>query len=232
VHNVEFVPSAAFVLLSGGLDSVVCAAMTVAAGDSVAGLFFDYGQASAAREEAAARSVAAHYGFRLESIALPWLGMISRSSLMKGSDGPPDLPAGATDREEAEASRSVWVENRNAIFVNVAAAYAAAAGGGVVVAGFNREEADRFPDNSRRFVEAVDRLLEISAGAPVRLSCPVIDMNKREITAAGIELDIPWGMLWSCYRGGGLMCGRCESCLGLRRAVAGTAAERAVAFDD
>ena len=217
-------------LLSGGLDSVVCAATAVAAAGPVSGLFFDYGQLSAAREQAAARAVAEYYGFDLETIALPWLGRISRSSLMKGSKGPPDLDAQATAREAEAASRDVWVENRNAIFVNIAAAYAAAAGGGTVVAGFNREEAERFPDNSPRFVEAADRLLETSAGAPVRLWCPVIQMDKREIAAAGIELGIPWGMLWSCYRGGEMMCGRCESCRGLRRAVAGTAAEGAVRF--
>lgn len=217
-------------LLSGGLDSVVCAAMTAAAGGSVTGLFFEYGQLSAAREETAARAIAAHYRFELETIALPWLGRITRSSLVKGSGGPPDVSAQATGEEATVASRSVWVENRNAIFVNIAAAYVAAAGGGVVVTGFNREEAARFPDNSPRFVEASDRLLEISAGAPVRLFCPLIGMDKREIAAAGIELGIPWELLWSCYRGGERMCGRCESCRGLRRAVAGTAAERAVAF--
>lgn len=217
-------------LLSGGLDSAVCAAMTASAGVPTAALFFDYGQLSASREQAAVREVARHYGFSLETVALPWLGKISRSSLIEGSDGPPDLSADATAREAADASREVWVENRNAIFVNIAAAYAAAAGGGVVVAGFNREEAERFPDNGPRFVEAADRLLEIGAGAPVRLWCPVIGMDKREIARAGMALGVPWGMLWSCYRGEDLMCGTCESCRGLRRAVAGTPAERAVVF--
>ncbi len=56
-------------------------------------------------------------------------------------------------------------------------------------------------------------------------------MTKVEIVREGLRLGIPWGDLWSCYRGGESMCGRCESCLRLKRAVAGTAASGLIDFE-
>ena len=223
--------SAGVVLLSGGLDSTVAAALALRARTAASALFFDYGQIAAMREEAAARAIAAHCRLGFEALDISWLGRISRSALARGSEGAPDLPEHASRLEAQRASRAVWVENRNAIFINIGAAFAAARGGGVIVTGFNREEAERFPDNSERFVEAVNRALEISAGEPVRVVSPTLGMDKRAIAAAGIELGIPWEALWSCYRDGERMCGRCESCMSLRRAIVGTAAWEAVRFE-
>ena len=61
----------------------------------------------------------------------------------------------------------------------------------------------------------------------MRVEAPTIAMDKIQIVKEGIRLDIPWESVWSCYRDGKLMCGRCESCFRLNRAVTGTeAAER------
>jgi 7-cyano-7-deazaguanine synthase len=108
---------------------------------------------------------------------------------------------------------------------------AAAKGCGVVIVGFNREEAQDFPDNGEDFLASVNASLEIGAGAPVRVESPTVALVKREIVARGIGLGIPWTNLWSCYRGGERMCGLCESCGRLRRAIAGTSAEDEVVFE-
>jgi 7-cyano-7-deazaguanine synthase len=46
-------------------------------------------------------------------------------------------------------------------------------------------------------------------------------LNKTDIVNLGLRLAVPLQYLWSCYRGGGKMCGRCESCQRLRRAAQG-----------
>ncbi|MDD4858109.1 MAG: 7-cyano-7-deazaguanine synthase, partial [Candidatus Krumholzibacteria bacterium] len=101
---------------------------------------------------------------------------------------------------------------------------------GEVVVGFNREEAAAFPDNSETFLERINGALELGLRCRVRVVCPTLRMTKREIVDGALALGIPLELLWSCYGGGELPCGSCESCLRLKRAVAGTPAERRVRF--
>jgi len=193
-------------------------------------LFFDYGQAAARREESASRAIAAHFGTGLEKVELPWLGRISRSALTARADRVPD-PPGGLDGADGSTASAVRVENRNAILINVAAAWASATGCRAVVAGFNADEARTFPDNSEEFLEAVNKALQAGCEGKVRVESPTAGMDKRRIAREGLRLGIPWEELWSCYRGRSRMCGRCESCLRLREAVRSTPAESRVAFE-
>ena len=222
----------AVALLSGGLDSAVSLAMAAEQYEVILSLFFDYGQIPAVREEESSKAFASHHGTAFEKVDLRWLGHISSSTMTPGGADTPDYPVAGNPDEQARVSRAVWVENRNGIFINIAAAYAEARGATVVVTGFNSEEAGAFPDNGAPFVEAVNASLRISAGAPVRVESPTLHMRKSEIVARGLELDVPFGRLWSCYRGGERMCGRCESCVRLKNAVSGTRARASIFFED
>jgi 7-cyano-7-deazaguanine synthase len=219
----------AVVLLSGGLDSTAAVALAPEAGcEPAAALFFDYGQHAAQKEELAARGIAGFYRIAFERIELPWIARFSKSALVAGVGEPPRW---SPDRLDDTAPRAVWVENRNGIFVNIAAFYAAEQGKDAIVVGFNREEAAAFPDNSGEYVDRVNRALELSLGRGVRVIAPTLGMSKREIVERSLALGIPWELLWSCYRGGNLPCGACESCLRLKRAVGGTDAEGRVRFE-
>jgi len=220
----------AVVLLSGGLDSTVALASAAAAGRVPAVcLYFDYGQRAARREGEAARRIAAHYGVSLEEIELPWLARLSKSALVAGGEG---SLRWSRERLGDTALRDVWVENRNGIFIDIAAFHAAERECGTVIVGFNREEAAAFPDNSEEYLARMNAALELGVARRVRAESPTLRMTKRDIAARGLELDIPWELLWSCYGGGGRMCGSCESCLRLRGAVAGTPAEPRVLFEE
>ena len=220
----------AVILLSGGLDSTVALAMSQELFRIDTALFIDYGQLGAGREQVAASAVASHYQIPLRVISDP----VARGDVgfvpYRGR-GDPRFPGWRHGEGLEAVSRSVWVENRNGIIVNIAAALASVLGCEVVITGFNAEEARTFPDNSLEFVEAVNRSLKISAGTPVRVESPTISMSKKEIVAAGIGLGIPWETIWSCYRPGITMCGRCESCSRLRMAVEGTPAAGRVVFE-
>ncbi|MBN2184875.1 MAG: 7-cyano-7-deazaguanine synthase QueC [Candidatus Krumholzibacteriota bacterium] len=219
----------AVVLLSGGLDSTVSLAISAEEGIPSLALFFDYNQKALAREERAAVSIAGYYGLEIRKVELPWLGEISSSAIISRTKEIPDYSgSGAEGREDA--SRSVWVENRNGIFINAAAAFAAAWSCEMIVTGFNREEASAFPDNSFEYLEAANKALRLSVGSPVRVAAPTISMGKKEIVSRGIDLDIPWELIWSCYGDGELMCGICESCVRFQNAVAGSSAEKRVRF--
>jgi len=211
----------ALVLLSGGLDSTVAAALYRARSGPVAlGLCVDYGQRAARREAEAAVAVGAALGFPVQLAGLPLLAEVTGTALV-ARDRP--LPQPEPQRIDADApgnADAVWVPNRNGLLVNLAAALAEACGLDVVVVGFNAEEAATFPDNSARFVERLNACLEDSTRGRVRVECPTLRLTKAQILAEGRAVGAPVHLAWSCYEGGTAPCGRCESCRRRQRAEA------------
>lgn len=228
MNNERSSKTAAVVLLSGGLDSTVSLALSRGRTTIETAIFFDYKQHASIKEREAASRIAEHYETGFEIIELPWLGEVSSSSLIAGKGEPPHLSLESSGDAEQASARAVWVENRNTIFLGIAAAVAAERDCRLVIAGFNAEEARDFPDNSEIFIDSMNKVLELGVSKPVRIVSPTIAMGKREIASEGLRLDIPWNMIWSCYRDEEMMCGDCESCIRLLRAVSGTEAESRV----
>lgn len=202
-------------LLSGGLDSIVSLARAVKERSVEAVMFFDYGQRAWESERVSAMSAANYYGLPFQDVDVRWLESLSPPGMQRSS---------ATDRrdEKPDALQSlddVWIPNRNGVFVNIAAAYAERAACDTIVTGFNREEAEEFPDNSADYVARVNHALELSTRNHVRVESFTIDLDKRAILRLGLELKAPLSIVWSCYRSGGRMCGRCASCRRLRGAL-------------
>lgn len=217
--------TASVILLSGGLDSAANLALCARRDRLLAALTIRYGQKAEAREVEAARALCAHYGVRHEVVDLRWLGAMGGSSLTEGASAIPELATSELDREEVirQSAKSVWVPNRNGVFLNVAAAYAERLGAQRVVVGFNREEAATFPDNSIDYLKRATAALALSTANQVEVFCYTAAWDKREIVAHLRELDpaFPYHLVWSCYLGGETRCGRCESCRRFERAVKG-----------
>ncbi len=206
------------VLLSGGLDSVVNLKKAHDQGEVVLALTFDYGQASFSSERRAAGECARRYGIRHRVVALPWFSEL----LPPAIGGPEEVPshAGESPKPHEEILKEVWVPNRNCVLVAVGAAHAEAAGAGYLVAGFNLEEAEVFPDNSAEFVEAMNRVLGISTLSAVKVVAYTQGMTKSETVRLAGEIDAPLDIVYSCYRPSPeqVMCGSCQSCVRLREA--------------
>ncbi|MFZ5899219.1 MAG: 7-cyano-7-deazaguanine synthase QueC [Bacillota bacterium] len=209
------------VLLSGGLDSVVNLAYARNTLDIRLCLTADYGQAAAASEIAAARAIAGYYRLEHGVVELPFLQGISGSALFNPGQLPEPAPDELDNPDAAgKTAQAVWVPNRNGLLINVAACFAEALQCERIVVGFNREEAATFPDNSADFVAAVNKALKFSTLAGVQVVCYTQRLNKAEIVALGKRLDVPWNLIWSCYRSGKRPCGKCESCRRFYRAMA------------
>lgn len=212
-------------LLSGGLDSTVNAALAVR--DSAAetcrcvALTFDYGQRAARREIEAARAICGHLGIQQETIELPWLARLTRTALVSDAAEVPrpseaDLDDAAASTASADA---VWVPNRNGVFLNIAAAWAESVGAERVIAGFNAEEAATFPDNSVDFLDATNGALRYSTRGTVRVESLTAALTKTEIFQRAREVEAPIWLSWSCYFGDSAPCGECESCRRFRRGL-------------
>lgn len=212
--------NSAVILLSGGLDSVVSLALVKEICSDILALTFNYGQKSFEAEKNASAKIAQFYKIEHKIIELPWLGEISTSSLNTSAEVP-TVEMENLDNEEitSDSSNSVWVPNRNGLFVNIAATYAEALNYNSVVIGANLEEAQTFKDNTKEFVNAINKSFENSLNKTVMLVAPLIDSTKEEIVKMGIELNIPFDLLHSCYISTKHHCGKCESCMRLKRAL-------------
>jgi 7-cyano-7-deazaguanine synthase len=199
-------------------------------GEVLTGLTFDYGQRAARPEREASERICRQLSVAHRVISLPWMAGASLSALLgEGRDVPRVHQSNLSDPAMSEQSaRAVWVPNRNGIFINIAAALAESHGAGLVVTGFNREEAATFPDNTPAFVDAVNGALNYSTLTHVQVVSYTAEMDKGEILRAGLASGAPLEYVWSCYLGGPNMCGKCESCQRLRRAIAGTDAEEKI----
>jgi 7-cyano-7-deazaguanine synthase len=218
------------VLLSAGLDSVVNLYLARQRGEVVLALTFDYGQRSARRETQRAGDLCAHLEVPHRSLDISWLGQWTDSAITGSRISLPVHAAsewwnGKVDFQAA--ADAVWVPNRNGVFVSIGAAAAEALGSDTLVAGFNAEEAETFPDNSRDFVDASNRALAYSTRGRVCLVSYTQEWDKDRIFREGKRLGVAWKYLWSCYNDAELMCGECESCARLLRA-----ADRAEAGDE
>lgn len=217
------------ILLSGGLDSTVALALHL--GKSVVDLAitFDYGQRANQREISAARSIAEHYHIPHKVVPLPFLQEQTFSALVNRSEGLPLMELSDLDDLDGQAQKSarqVWVPNRNGLFLNIAAVYAENMGeGAVLITGFNREEAATFPDNSLEFMAAMNLCFTFSTQNQVTVVSETSIYSKMEIVREGLRLHVPFEHIWSCYESEERVCGQCESCLRLKRALLANGAQ-------
>ncbi len=209
------------VLLSAGLDSTVNAFEVKKHGREIAlALTFNYGQRAAVKEIECAAKLAAHLQVPHKVLDLTWFKDFNKSSLLVESQNVPVGTEVQIDNQEVsqETAKSVWVPNRNGVFINIAAAYAEALGADAVIPGFNVEEAATFPDNSKQFLEAATKALWFSTATHVTAGCYTTHLAKPDIVRLGQGLKVPWEMVWPCYFGDEKWCGECESCLRSKRA--------------
>jgi 7-cyano-7-deazaguanine synthase len=206
----------AVILLSAGLDSLTALSEAVRELDVVCALTVDYGQRAAGREIAMAKKIAAHYHVKHKIIHLPWYAKIIDSSLVNRKTDVPQLKN--AENGNLKTAKAVWVPNRNGLFLNIAAAYAESLHAQYVIAGFNKEEAATFPDNSLAYCQAMDTALGYSTLNKVKIKNYFFNKNKNQIYAKALQNKAPLKYVWPCYHGDWRICGTCESCRRFLRA--------------
>jgi len=209
-------------LLSGGLDSTVNLLAARKESEIVLALTFDYGQRAAEKELAVSSQLTSHFKIPHRTLKLPFFSDLGKSSLVDSSQQVPIGNSVSIDdlQISQQTAQSVWVPNRNGIFLNIAAGFAEALGADWIVPGFNKEEAATFPDNSEDFLQATSRALQFSTANRVQVKCFTTSLLKTEIVSLGIKLGLDWKWIWPCYLNEAQWCGQCESCQRSKRAMA------------
>jgi 7-cyano-7-deazaguanine synthase len=202
--------TAAVVLVSGGLDSMVSAARAREDGHRLFALSIDYNQRHQV-ELAAARRIAARLGAERHVVLPLDLSAFGGSALTAAIAVPkggvePGIPV-------------TYVPARNTIFLSLALGWAEAMGARDLYIGVNALDYSGYPDCRPEFIAAFEGLAELATkagveGAPFRIRAPLQHMTKAQIVVEAARLGLDAGMSWSCYdpAPGGVHCGLCDSC--------------------
>lgn len=207
------------VLLSGDLDSVVNLHLAAQKGRVLMALTFDYGQRAAKREIKSAQFFCQKLKVPHQVIDLTWLKEVTKTALVQRDQDLPELKDLDDAKEGGESAKTVWVPNRNGVFINIAARFAESLNAEFIVPGFNQEEAATFPDNSQSFIDAANGALSLSTMTHAKVKCFTTDLDKSEMVVKAKDLGVEFSHLWSCYRDGEKPCGYCESCQRTARAL-------------
>lgn len=208
----------AIVLLSGGIDSCVCAAIAARdfGHDNVIGLSIIYGQKHF-REIAAASKVATKLGLlQHRVIELPEkMFADSSSSLVNPAVIVPDATYEELEEQRGQRASSTYVPFRNGLFLSIAAAIAMQVNVGYIFYGAHMEMRGdyAYPDCTPEFNEAMQRSIFLGTYGEVKPVAPLLFMTKVEIVTKAIELEAPLEDTYSCYKGNELQCGECPTCI-------------------
>ncbi len=202
-------PQPAIVLVSGGMDSCVTAAIAAREHSELAFLHANYGQRTEQRELLAFKAIALHYDVRHTLVvSLAHLAAIGGSSLTDS-----EIPVSPADLH-AQGVPTSYVPFRNGNLLAVAASWAEVLGARSLYIGAVEEDSSGYPDCRRIFFDAFTDVIRHGTrpGTSIEIHTPLIRLTKAEIVKKGISLQAPLEHTWSCYQHDNVACGVCDSC--------------------
>ena len=199
----------AVILLSGGLDSMVCAGLAREQGFALLALTIDYNQRHRIELDAA-QVIAQRIGVT-RHVVLPmdlrhFGGSALTAEIAVPKDGVgTDIPV-------------TYVPARNLVFLSLALAWAEAAGSLDIFIGVNALDYSGYPDCRPEFIDGFQSLARVATkvgteGGKVRIHAPLQHLSKADIAREAFRLGLDPAMSWSCYDPqDGKPCGLCDSC--------------------
>ena len=199
----------AIVLISGGLDSCVTAAIANE-GYRLAFLHVNYGQRTEKRELKSFSDIADYYRISNRLITdISYLKHIGGSSL---TDPSRQVPKGSPKSGEIP---NTYVPFRNTHLIAIAVSWAEVIGAKKIFIGATEVDSSGYPDCRKRYFEAYNRLVRegTKPETEIEIVTPLIRLEKGEIVKKGVQLKAPLQLTWSCYVSEDIACGRCQSCI-------------------
>jgi 7-cyano-7-deazaguanine synthase len=198
----------AVVLLSGGMDSCVCAALAVRDFEAAA-VHVSYGQRTQERERDAFIAICERLAIRdrlvVRNEALPAIGGSALTD-----DGIVVPEAGAS----GPGVPVTYVPFRNAHFLSVAVSWAEVLGAEKIYIGAVEPDSSGYPDCRPAYYQAFNEVIRMGTReGKIEIVTPLIAMHKVEIIRLGLELGAPFDLTWSCYSRQDRACGVCDSCV-------------------
>lgn len=200
----------AIVLVSGGMDSLVCAAEAIATGAEVSFLHMNYGQKTSKKEHSCFNLIADFYKIpeeRRKIIDMSFLKQIGGSSLTDDSITVKNFAG------DSDLIPDSYVPFRNSIILSLAVSWAEVTGATKLYIGANHEDSPGYPDCRPAYYQAFSKVVELGTKkGDIRIETPVLNLRKSEIVSRGKILKVPFQLSWSCYASADIACGVCDSC--------------------
>lgn len=196
------------VLLSGGMDSCVCAALAARDHDTAA-LHVSYGQRTESRERESFAAICDRLEIRER--------LLVRNQALQAIGGSALTDENIPVPEAHAAGRDIpitYVPFRNAHFLSAAVSWAEVLGADKIYIGAVEPDSSGYPDCRPAYYRAFNEV--IAAGTrdgKIKVVTPLIAMRKCEIVRLGLELGAPFDLTWSCYSREDRACGVCDSCV-------------------
>ncbi|WP_017317696.1 7-cyano-7-deazaguanine synthase QueC [Mastigocladopsis repens] len=203
----------AVILLSGGLDSSTVLYQALADGCKCYAISFDYQQRHR-RELHSALAIAQKVEVVDHQVVKFDLRQWGGSAL---TDDAIDLPQKRPLEEMSQSIPVTYVPARNTIFLSFALAYAETIAAERIYIGVNALDYSGYPDCRPDYIQAMQEVFRLGTKQgreeqPISIVTPLIYLKKTEIIQLGNKLGVPWELTWSCYAGGDISCGVCDSC--------------------
>jgi len=198
----------AIVLVSGGMDSCLTAAMANEK-YNLAFLHVNYGQRTEKRELQAFNDIANYYGVEERLVVnIKYLSEIGGSSL---TDNEMEVTKPDLDSKEIPSS---YVPFRNANILSIATSWAEVLEAESIFIGAVEEDSSGYPDCRRSFYDFFEKMIKegTKPDTNITIETPIINMSKEEIIIKSMELNSPIQLTWSCYKSNTIACGECDSC--------------------
>jgi len=198
----------AVVLLSGGMDSCVCAALAERDWGAAA-VHISYGQRTEERERRAFLAICERLGIAQRlMVRNEALRAIGGSALTDGSIA---VPAAGRPGHEVPVT---YVPFRNAHFLSVAVSWAEVLAASKVYIGAVEQDSSGYPDCRPAYYQAFNEVVKTGTkDGRIQIVTPLIGFRKAEIVSLGLELGAPFDLTWSCYSHEDRACGVCDSCV-------------------
>jgi len=198
-------------MLSGGMDSAVCAAIAKKKGYSIAALHLNYGQKTQSKELECFHKLAADFS-AVEKLVVDvsHLAKIGGSSLTDKNI--PVERAAIVKKNEIPSS---YVPFRNGNILSIAASWAEVINAEALVIGAMQLDYSGYPDCREEFFEAMEKAINLGTKPETKLEIltPIINFTKADVVRTGAELGVHFEHTWSCYSDSDKACGKCDSCV-------------------
>jgi len=216
------------VLLSGGMDSCVCAALA-ARDHQAAAVHVSYGQRTEQRERRSFESICDRLEIRDRLLVRnEALRAIGGSALTDSSIAVPEAGIGGSAPVGVPVT---YVPFRNAHFLAVAVSWAEVLGAEKVYIGAVEPDSSGYPDCRPEYYRAFNEVVKAGTKeGTIWVVTPLIAMHKHEIVTLGLELSAPFDLTWSCYQREDRACGVCASCVLRLRAFREAGAEDPIPY--
>ena len=198
----------AVVLLSGGMDSCVCAALAARDHDAAA-VHVSYGQRTELRERRSFEAICDRVGIRNRLVVR------NEALLAIGGSALTDPNIAVPESHAIGMGVPVtYVPFRNAHFLAVAVSWAEVLGAKKVYIGAVEPDSSGYPDCRPEYYRAFNGVVRAGTkDGNIEIVTPLIAMRKAGIVTLGLELNAPFDLTWSCYQREDRACGVCDSCV-------------------